>query len=56
MADFPKQVSLLLNTAHYADAGEVALKQLCGVSLGDRVKQFLGDGAWKPSRNYSEVD
>lgn len=56
MADFPIQMSPLLNAANYEDAGNAALRQLCSVSLGERVKQFLGDGAWEPSRSYSEID
>jgi len=56
MADFPKQISPLLNAAHYADAGNAALRQLCSVSLGDRLLQFLGEGDWEPGRSYSEAD
>ncbi|GAB5517554.1 hypothetical protein [Rhodopirellula baltica] len=56
MSDFPRQVSPLLNTAQYVDAGEAAMKQLCNVSLGDRVAQFLGPGKWKPAQTYSVSD
>jgi len=56
MADFPKKMSPLLNAAHYENAGDTALRQLCSVSLGDRVKQFLRDGSWEPGRSYSESD
>ncbi|TWU36508.1 hypothetical protein Q31b_47890 [Novipirellula aureliae] len=56
VSDFSKQIPQFLNTADYADAGNGALQQLCGVSLGDRVKQFLGHGSWEPGRTYSDVD
>ncbi|WP_302118776.1 hypothetical protein [Allorhodopirellula heiligendammensis] len=56
MSDYPKQVSPVLNAAHYADAGDAAFRQFCGVSLGDRVRQFLGEGNWEPTRSYSEID
>lgn len=56
MADFPKQMLPILNSAHYEDAGNAALRKLCNVSLGDRVQQFLGDGDWEPSRSYSDID
>jgi hypothetical protein len=53
MSDYPKQITSFLNTASCEDAGNSALKQLCRVSLGDRVKQFLGNGAWEPGDNCS---
>ena len=56
MADFPQKIDDLLNTAHYSDAGNQALQQLCKVSLGERVSQFLGEGEWQPSRSYSELE
>lgn len=56
MSDFPKQVSPLLNEAQYTDAGEAALEKRCGVSLSDRVAQFLGPGNWKPARTYSDIE
>ena len=56
MADYPKQVSDFLNTANFVDAGNRALQDSCGVSLGDRVTQFLGDGDWTPRADYTEID
>ena len=56
MSDYPKQISPMLNAAHFTDAGNASLRQFCGVSLGDRVRQFLGEGDWEPSRSYSEID
>jgi hypothetical protein len=50
MSDYPKQIVRFLNTANHEDAGDTALQQLCGVSLGARVRQFLGDGTWDPAR------
>ena len=56
MSDFPRQISKFLNAANYGDAGDAALRQLCRTSLGDRVKQFLGDGDWQARNLYQEPD
>ena len=56
MSDYPKRVSDFLNTANFVDAGNSALHDACGVSLGDRVAQFLGDGVWAPHADYTEID
>ena len=48
MSDYPKQLLDFLLTATHEDAGNAALVQTCGVSLGERVAQFLGPGCWSP--------
>ncbi|MCA9135490.1 MAG: hypothetical protein KDB00_01990 [Planctomycetales bacterium] len=52
MSDYRRKVNDFLNTANYLDSGNGALIQTCGVSLADRVTQFLGDGPWAPRSNY----
>ncbi len=56
MSDFPDQVAGFLNTANYQDAGNAALQEQCATSLGERVKQFLGDGPWEPKQAYHELE
>ncbi|QDU42431.1 hypothetical protein Mal52_08920 [Symmachiella dynata] len=56
VSDYPKQIARFLNSANYSDAGEAALVDVCGVSLCDRVTQFLGQGAWSPRSDYFEID
>jgi hypothetical protein len=52
MSDYPQKIHDFLNSANFADAGNAALVKLCGVSLDDRVKQFLGNGDWGPRSDY----
>ena len=54
MSDYPKQIVPFLKLANYADAGDAALRDTCGVSLSDRVAQFLGSGPWAPRTDYGE--
>lgn len=57
MSDFPQhRIADYLNAANLADAGNKALIEVCGVSLYDRVVQFLGDGDWSPRADYAERD
>ena len=56
MSDFPKQILRFLSTANFADAGNKALIELCNVSLGDRVAQFLGEDQWSPRTVYFDLD
>ncbi len=56
MSDFPKKTADFLNAANFADAGNSALIDVCGVSLGERVVQFLGNGRWSPRSDYTEND
>ncbi len=53
MSDYPKKINDFLNSASFADAGNAALVKLCGVSIGDCVKQFLGEGDWSPRSDYA---
>lgn len=55
MSDYPKSISGFLNAANFVDAGNRALNDVCGVSLGDRVSKFLGAGDWNPRADYSEI-
>ena len=55
MSDYPRQVTEFLNTANFVDAGDRALRDVCHVSLGDRVAQFLGRGNWTPRGDYAEI-
>lgn len=55
LTDYPRQVADFLNAAHYSDAGNAALIDACGVTLGDRMVQFLGAGEWNPRTDY-ELD
>jgi hypothetical protein len=48
MADYPDHIFEFLNSAHYVDAGNLALVDCCGSSLHDRVMQFMGSGEWTP--------
>ena len=48
MSDYPKQMLKFLASADQADAGNAALQKLCRITLGQRVKQFLGAGDWEP--------
>ena len=52
MSDFPSTVNDILNHANFSDAGDSAFAKFCGVTLADRVAQFLGDGNWSPRDNY----
>ncbi len=56
MSDYPKQIADFLNAANFADAGDSALIDVCGVSLCERVVQFLGNGQWSPRSDYTEID
>ncbi|WP_197532204.1 hypothetical protein [Symmachiella macrocystis] len=56
MSDYPEQISRFLNSANYSDASHAALVETCGVSLCDRVAQFLGKGAWAPRTDYAMID
>ena len=56
MSDYPTQMRGFLNAANFSDAGNSALLDVCGVSLYDRVVQFLGNGEWSPRADYAEVD
>ena len=47
MSDFPKRMISLLDNANSSDAGNAALVEACGTTLGDRVSQFLGEGDWE---------
>lgn len=53
MADYPRAVNKILNTANFSDAGNGAFVNTCNVSLADRVAQFLGEGDWAPRNNYT---
>jgi hypothetical protein len=46
IADYPRRITALLNSAEVADAGESALRAACGTGLAERVTQFLGPGDW----------
>lgn len=50
--DFSRRVRDFIRSANFADAGEQALVDTCGVRLEDRVVQFLGPGHWKPRNDY----
>lgn len=52
MSDYPKRLLEFLLSATHEDAGNAALIESCGVSLGDRVGQFLGPGKWNPRSVY----
>ena len=56
VSDYPRQIARFLNSADYSDAGDAALVETCGVSLGDRVAQFLGKGTWAPRTDYAVFD
>ncbi|WP_237607400.1 hypothetical protein [Roseimaritima sediminicola] len=56
MSDYPSKVCAILNSADCEDAGNSALKQLCGTSLADRAGQFLGGGDWEPQERFEEID
>ncbi|MEO1971948.1 MAG: hypothetical protein ABGX07_10355 [Pirellulaceae bacterium] len=56
MSDYRNRIADVLNAANYLDAGNRALLDVCGVSLCDRVVQFLGDGEWSLRADYTEVD
>jgi hypothetical protein len=51
MSDFPKRIKSFLNSANHSDAGNAALQETCGTSLGARVSQFLGPGPWEHRPN-----
>jgi hypothetical protein len=53
---YPKKVVDFLNAANFADAGYSALIDVCAVSLGERVVQFLGNGEWSSRSDYAEID
>lgn len=55
MSDYPKRMKDFLNSANWSDAGDSALRTVCGVTLGDCVCQFLGDGVWNPRTAYSDM-
>ena len=38
-----------INKAHHSDAGEKAMQEVYGMSLGDLLTGFLGEGAWEPT-------
>jgi hypothetical protein len=55
MSDFPQRITDYLNAAHFADAGNEAMMDVCRVSLSNRLAQFLGDGDWSPRTDYFEI-
>jgi hypothetical protein len=56
ISDFGKKFNRFLVAAHRDDAGNAAAREVFGVSLGDRMAQFLGPGNWQPSDNYETMD
>lgn len=57
VTDFPKEkIVQLLNTANFRDAGNSAMLETYGVTVAERVLQFLGDGPWNPTGDYWSDD
>ena len=42
------------NNANYADAGAEAAQKCLGLSLGEIVSSFLGEGCWKPDKKSDQ--
>jgi len=46
-----------VNKANYADGGEAAIEEVYGLSLGDMIYNFLGEGDWFPKpRAWPKLD